>query len=191
MSPSRSSAGIAIPLAIAAVALVAAVAFGAASLGASPSPSPAPSATPAPTPVITAAPSDPASPAPSQDADRAEIRLDSALGHDVVVAITDRNDLLTEARSGTAKDGMSARWGTASVRNLDPNTVEVSWAGYPQDEIVGLLVVPTSDGVLLRIGQSMPYPNTDVMGADRVLVLTFAEAVSADDVAAEFTTADD
>ena len=47
------------------------------------------------------------------------------------------------------------------------------------------------DGVLLRFGQNMPYPNTDAMGADRVLVLTFDQPVAAEDVVAEFTTADD
>jgi len=173
-------------LVVAALALVAFVAACSAADAGGPTASPAPSAppvaTPVPSPIATPSPSIPGLP---------DVELDVADGHDVVVVISDRNDLLTGARSGEGKDGMSVRWGDAIIRNLDANTIEVTWAGYPQDETVGLVVVPTSSGVLLRFGQSMPYPNTDAMGADRVLVLTFAEAVAADEVVAEFTTADD
>jgi hypothetical protein len=175
-------------LAVAALALVATVAAcSTADAGAptgSPVPSTPPVATPAPSPIATPEPTPSIPGVPDVD-------LDVADGHDVVVVISDRNDLLAGARSGEGKDGMSVRWGDAIIRNLDANTIEVTWAGYPQDETIGLLVAATSDGVLLRFGQNMPYPNTDAMGADRVLVLTFAEAVEADEVVAEFTTADD
>jgi hypothetical protein len=171
---------------VAALALVAFVAACSAADAGAPTASPAPStppvATPVPSPIATPSPSIPGLP---------DVELDVADGHDVVVVISDRNDLLAGARSGEGKDGMSVRWGEALVRNLDANTIEVTWAGYPQDETIGLLVAATSEGVLLRFGQNMPYPNTDAMGADRVLVLTFAEAVAADEVVAEFTTADD
>jgi hypothetical protein len=175
-------------MAVAAMALVAFVAACSAADAGAPTASPAPSAppvaTPAPSPVATPAPTPPVLGVP-------DVELDVADGHDLVVVISDRNDLLAGARSGKGKDGMSVRWGDAIVRNLDATTIEVTWAGYPQDETIGLLVVPTRDGVLLRFGQNLPYPNTDAMGADRVLVLTFAEAVAADEVVAEFTTADD
>jgi hypothetical protein len=171
---------------VAALSLVAFVAACSAADAGGPTASPAPStppvATPAPSPIATPSPSIPGVP---------DVELGVADRHDVVVVISDRNDLLAGARSGEGKDGMSVRWGDAIVRNLDANTIEVTWAGYPQDETIGLLVAATSDGVLLRFGQNMPYPNTDAMGADRVLVLAFAEAVSADEVVAEFTTADD
>ena len=173
---------------VAALALVAAVAACSAADAGAPTASPAPSAPPVATPV----PSPIATPAPSPSAPGVpDVDLDVADDHDVVVVISDRNDLLAGARSGKGKDGMSVRWGEAIVRNLDATTVEVTWAGYPQDETVGLVVAPTGDGVLLRFGQNLPYPNTDAMGADRVLVFVFAEAVSADEVVAEFTTADD
>jgi hypothetical protein len=200
--PSRSSsAGVSTPgavLSVAALALAIAYAFAAAgSGGASPAPSAAPSAPVAspdvtPAPVVTPAPSEPAaSPSPTQGLDGWQIPLDVALGHDIVVAISDRGGLLVDGTTGKGADGMSVRWGQAIVENLDPHTISVTWAGYPQDETIGLLVKAQDDGVLLRFGQNMPYPNTDAMGADRVLVLTFDEPIAADDVVAEFTTADD
>ena len=105
--------------------------------------------------------------------------------------VTDRGAGLVGAKSGTAGDGMSVRWADAIVKNVDAKTIEVTWAGYPRDETIGLVVEPKGDGVLLRFGQDAPYPNTDAMGADRVMVFTFAEPVSADEVVVEFTTADD
>ena len=199
MQTPRTSNGRALSLAVAGLALIAVVvaACGTAT-GNEPTPSPLPSA-----PVATPVPSAPATPAPSEDpspvpspsapadGDGYEFPLDTADDHDVVVVISDRNDLLDGARSGQGKDGMSVRWGDAKIRNLDANTIEVTWSAYAKDQTLSLVVIPTSDGVLLRIGQEMPYPNTDAMGADRVVVLDFAEAVSAEQVAAEFTTADD
>jgi hypothetical protein len=114
-----------------------------------------------------------------------------AQGHDVSVVVTDRSGSLVGAASGNAGDGMSVRWGDAIVRNVDPNTIEVTWAGFPRDETVGLVVEARGDGVLLRIGQDAPYPNSDAMGADRVMVFTFADRVAAGQVVVEFTTADD
>ncbi|MEW6224574.1 MAG: hypothetical protein AB1627_08075 [Chloroflexota bacterium] len=172
----------------AALALVAAVAACSTADAGAPTASPAPSAPPVATPV----PSPIATPAPSPSAPGVpDVDLDVADGHDVVVVISDRNELLAGARSGKGKDGMSVRWGEAQVRNLDANTIEVTWSAYAKDQTLSLVVIPTSDGVLLRFGQEMPYPNTDAMGADRVLILEFVEAVSADQVVAEFTTADD
>jgi hypothetical protein len=174
-----------------ALALVAA-ACGAAP-AASPSASPNPTAAPTGTPVVTPVPSDAPAPsdAPSADPGDGAIVLDVADDHDVSVVVTDRGAGLAGARSGTARDGMSVRWGDATVKNLDPKTIEVTWVGFAQDDTIGLVVEPKGDGVLLRFGQDAPYPNTDALGADRVMVFTFAEPVSADQVDVEFTTADD
>ena len=157
-------------------------------------------ATPAPTAVPTGArvvPPPPASPPTPSSTPRpggvgaAPIDLAVALGPDVSVVVTDRSGGLVGAESGKAGDGMSVRWGDAIVKNLDPKTIQVTWAGFPRDETIGLVIEDHGNGVLLRFGQDAPYPNTDAMGADRVMVFTFAEQVSADDVAVEFTTADD
>ena len=43
--------------------------------------------------------------------------------------------------------------------------------------------------VPLAFSQRLPYPNTDAMGADRVLVLDFDHAVDASDISASFSPA--
>lgn len=177
------------------LAIVAAACSGPAAPSATPAPTGTPVVTPAPvvtpSPAVTPSPKPSAAPSPSDGAGDGAIDLDVALGHDVSVVVTDRGAGLVDARSGHAGDGMSVRWGDAIVENLDAHTVQVTWAGYPRDEIVGLVVEPRGDGVLLRFGQAAPYPNSDAMGADRVMVFSFAEPVAADDVVVEFTTADD
>jgi hypothetical protein len=45
-------------------------------------------------------------------------------------------------------------------------------------------------GFEISIGQGMPYPNTDAMGQDRILVVAFEEAVNAADVAIAIHPAD-
>jgi hypothetical protein len=161
----------------------------------SPAPaSPAPSnpATPAPTEQPTEAPASEApSPAPSEGAGDEPVVLDIPGGHVVSVVVTDRGVGLSGAESGKAGDGMSVRWGDAIVENVDPNTVKVTWVGFPQDETVGLVLEPKGDKVVIRFGQNAPYENTDALGADRVMVFAFDAPVSADDVVVEFTTADD
>jgi hypothetical protein len=163
--------------------------------GASPVPaSPAPSgvASPAPTEQPSEAPASEApSPAPSQGPGDEPVVLDVPGGHVISVVVTDRGVGLAGAESGKAGDGMSVRWGDALVENLDPTTIKVTWVGFPQDETVGLTLDPKGDGMLLRFGQNAPYPNTDALGADRVMVFTFAQPISANDVDVEFTTADD
>jgi hypothetical protein len=86
---------------------------------------------------------------------------------------------------------MSVRWGDSIVENLDAKTIKVTWVAYPREETIGLVLEPMGDKVVLRFGQNAPYPNTDALGADRVMVFSFAQPVSADDVVVEFTTADD
>ena len=183
---------LAAPIAVLALTIVVA-ACGASA--ASPAPAtPVPTAAPTGTPVVTPTPASTPKPSasPSQGGVGDEpIDLDVALGHDVAVVVTDRSGHLVGAQSGEGADGMSVRWGDAIVKNLDPNTIQVTWVGLPQDEIVGLVVELHDDGLLLRFGQAAPYPNSDAMGADRVMVFDFDMPVSADIVAVEFTTADD
>lgn len=189
----RFSIPFAAPVAALALAAVVAACSGSVSAPSSPA-SPAPSQAPTHVPVVTPSPTASSAPTPApSDSPRAQapVKLDVFLGHDVSVVVTDRGAGLVTARSGKAGDGMSVRWGTANVRNLDAKTIEVTWAGYPRDETVGLVILPDGDGVKLRFGQAAPYPNTDAMGADRVMVFAFADAIAAADVAVEFTTTDD
>jgi len=177
----------------AALALAVVVAACGSTPAASPAASPAPTAAPTGTPVVTPAPTDAPAPsdAPTATPGLGDVDLDVADGHDVSVVVTDRGAGLVGAESGKGRDGMSVRWGDSIVKNLDPKTIEVTWVGFARDATIGLVVEPRGDGVLLRFGQDAPYPNTDALGADRVMVFTFAEPVSADQVVVEFTTADD
>ena len=80
---------------------------------------------------------------------------------------------------------MSTRWNTAIVDQVDPKTIRVTWVGFPGEEHVVLTI--TDDGApVLVFDQMAPYANTDALGADRVLVLTFDNAVNADDVEVAF-----
>jgi hypothetical protein len=189
-------AGSAIALALA-VVVAACGAAGAADPSASPSPTPVvvpsadPSPTPVPTPVITPKPDKPVVTPGPDGVDGAHFPLDVPNG-DVTLDIADPDGYLVDATSGTAKDGMSVRWGTAQVRNLDDRTIEVTWVGLPGDEAVTLVVRPAAgDGLTLRFGQDAPPADSDAMGADRVVVLTFANPISAERIVTDFTTADD
>ena len=147
-----------------------------------------PTGVPQPTPVAT--PLVPSTPQPD-GVDGIVIPLDVFLAHDVKLAISDPEGLLEQAASGQAADGMSVRWGDAIVEHAGPRTIEVTWTGIPRDEVVTLVARSDGDRVLLRFGQEAPPPNSDAMGADRVVVLTFAEPVDAGHVVTEFTTVDD
>ena len=121
--------------------------------------------------------------APTQGHD--EIDLDTAGGHDVRVIVTDDSGDVVGGRSGRAGDGMSIRWGDVDIVNVDADTIRLTWAGFPRDEVVQLAVSSDGDQVSVLIVQDAPYPNTDAMGADRVLILDFDREVDADDVVAE------
>ena len=166
---------------------------------AQPSATPAPVATPAgapdptpfPTPAATDAPSVPVNTPGPDGVDGAVLPLDVFLDHVVTLQFSDPDGLITGAASGSAKDGMSVQWGGAAVRNIDPRTVEITWVGLSGDEAITLVAKPQGNGVLLRFGQQAPPAYSDAMGADRVAVLTFANAVDAADIVTDFTTADD
>jgi hypothetical protein len=176
MTRSRISAGTRIPMAVATLALVAAVAAcsgaGAAPPTVTPGPTAPPAASPVPTPV----------PVPSAPVGPVRVDLDTAAGDDIVVVIDDTSGTLVKAVSGTGGTGMSAGWGKAKVENIDARTIRVTFAGFARDEDVQLKVSKGSSGLVLEFAQSLPYPNSDGVGADRVLVLEFDGPVSADGV---------
>ena len=213
---SRSGPRLAVPnLLIAVAALVALVAIAGCSLGvAAPRPSGSSSTPPSvvtpEAPLPTAVPNGPTGVPPSGvpqpsappsrlvpatpgtgGVDGMVLPLDVFLPDDVQLAISDRDGLIEQAASGQAGDGMSVAWGQAIVRNAGPRTLEVTWTGIPRDELVTLVAQSDGDRVLLRFGQEAPPENSDAMGADRVVVLTFVDPIDAGHVVTEFTTVDD
>jgi hypothetical protein len=194
MSTDISRRTVAVVASGALVLAVAAVAVGAGSVGSNPAPSPSPStpvASPSPQPVVTPGPvatpepvNGPASPALPMPV---RVPLDIVDDHDVVAVIDDRTGWITSARSGKARDGMSVRWFDIAVRNLDETTIEVTWVGLPLDDEVGVFLGGESDGVTLHFTQKAPPVDSDAIGFDRVLVLSFDHPVDAATVQATFT----
>lgn len=142
-------------------------------------PSPSPSAPAGPSNLPTASPTSVPSSGP------VAIKLQNATNHDVSLKIQNPDAVLTDARSGKPGDGMSVRWHDSLVVNLDDDTIEVTFVGLPQDEIVDLVVTSSGDGIHLTLVQTGPMPLSDAMGEDRVLVLSFADPVAAHDVSVE------
>lgn len=189
MPPTRASASRVVAAGLAAVvlvAIVAAVAFGA---GRQPASSPAPTASPTSTPAPTA----PTTPIPVTPAPTAApigvppvVVLDTIDDQDPRVAIDDQTGRLIAARSGHAGDGMSVRWNNAEVDQVDPTTIQVTWVGFAGDEFVGLTIDANGGAPVLVFDQKAPYANTDALGTDRVLILTFDGPVAAADVEVAF-----
>ncbi len=174
-SSSRNIAGPAIALSVALLAVVGIMASGVLGRGVDPSPSTPPGS---PTPVPTA------SPKPSESPTTGDLKvvLDVATDHDVSVLVTDKTGKLTDAKSGRAGDGMSVRWGDWKVENLDDSTIRLTWVGLPRDEALTLSITETGGTYELGLVQAAPPADSDAIGFDRVLVLSFDEPVSADDV---------
>jgi hypothetical protein len=150
--------------------------------------------TPAPEPTPIVVPSDSAPtpiPTPSDTPDgRFVVDLDVSDRHDVSVVVDDRSGRIVGVTSGRAGDGMSVRWSDIDIVNLDARTLRVTFVGYPQDEVIDLdFAVAAGDGFNLTISQKLPLPNTDALGADRVVVLEFDQDVAAEDVYASFAAA--
>jgi hypothetical protein len=176
--------------------LVAIVAIAACGTGAaSPDPTspstPAPSVTPSADPTVAPTPASTPTPAPSAPADGTfTFDLDVADAHAVSAVLTDGSDRITAATSGKAGDGMSVRWSDIEIVNVDRDTLRITFVGYPQDEVIGLdFDVAAGDGFNLLVTQKLPLPNTDALGADRVVVLDFHGDVDASDVYAAFVAA--
>jgi len=175
---SRAAAGFVIAGAL--VVVLFATAGVAANNGPEPYPTLAPFVTPTPAPVPTATP--PATQVPGGFI----VDLDTADANDVSVVIDDATGSIVGARSGRAADGMSVRWNDIVVENVDEDTLRLTWSGWPIDEVITVAVAADGDGYALTFSQKMPYENTDAMGADRVLIIDVATAVSAADVSARF-----
>ena len=189
MPSTRASAGRIVAAAVAAVVLVAIV--GAVAFAASRQPANIP--TPTASPTTTAAPTSPATPVPATPAPTAVsvgvppvVVLDTIDDQDPRLSIDDQTGRLVAARSGHAGDGMSVAWNTAKVDQIDPTTVQVTWAGFPGEELAILTIDADGANPVLVFDQKVPYADTDALGADRVLVLTFDGPVAAADVEVAF-----
>jgi len=141
-----------------------------------------PSVTPSPTPAPTQTPLPSVSPSPPPAAGPLVVDLDTPSGHDVDVTFDDETGAIIRARSGVPGDGMSVRWSVVKVDQIDSRTLRLTWVGFPRDEHVGVSVELTDSGYRLVISQGQPYPNTDGLGEDRVLIVEFDGATSADAV---------
>lgn len=193
MPATERTARRAVAAGIAAVVLVAVV--GAVALGATrqPSNTPAPSHSPKPTPVPTVpatpvpATPVPATPAPSDPVGVPPVVvLDTIEPNDPVVAIDDQSGTLVDVHAEPAGDGMSVRWNDSVVEQVGPTSIRVTWVGFPGEEQVVLTISAAGGAPVLVFDQMAPYANTDALGADRVLVLTFDSAVDADEVEVAF-----
>jgi hypothetical protein len=192
MNASKSSRGQTLPsvaVALGAIALVG-VAFGIlvsrpaapASGGALPSATPSVSA-PAPSKAPeTPKPSVPASPTAEPSPVPSSIPLASASGHDVRLSIEDPSNLLRGVGSGDPGDGMSVRWHDSIVEQLAANQVRITWVAFPDDTRPELGVLHLDGQLSVAIVQRGPVPNTDALGEDRVVVLTFDRAVNANTI---------
>jgi hypothetical protein len=120
-----------------------------------------------------------------------QVDLDVAPPDDVQVVVTDTSGLVTGAASGRAGDGMSVRWNSVQVENVDANTLRVTWVGLPGDDEVRLTASGSAGDLRLQIVQHSPPPNSDATGHDRVLLLDFSGDVRAGDVKATIRSGSD
>ena len=184
-SPFRRIAAIVGGLALSVVVVFAADA----AYGHRPTPA-APVPTPTSAPVVTPTPA-PAGPTavPSQPSTGGDIAvpLKNLTGDDVSVAIDDTTGMLDVASSGDPGDGMSVRWFHVKVENIDADTLRVVWVGLPRDEVIGLTITEEAGAIHLAFRQDAPPANSDALGFDRVLELSFDAPVRADDVTTTVT----
>jgi hypothetical protein len=163
------------------VALAASAAFRPAA-----SPSPEPSTPPIVTPTTppSEAPSEEPTPKPTEaPADGPTVvALETLTGDDVSVEIDDQTGRVVSAESGTPGDGMSVRWFDVKVENIDADTLHIVWVGLPRDEVVRLGVSTVEGKMRLRFVQEAPPANSDALGFDRILEVSFAEPVRSEDV---------
>ena len=191
MNTRPSSRGQTVPQVAVALGAIALVGVAFAALVSSPSGAAAPSASPSSPPiVVTPRPSAPATPAPSAPVEPSPsgvpaIELDSSSGHDVRADVIDQVGWLVRAESGTPGDGMSVRWHDAIVEQVGANAVRITWSALPLDDHIGIGIHDLDGPRTVVIVQSGPPANSDAMGEDRVVVLTFDRAVKASDLVVE------
>ena len=139
-------------------------------------------ATPEPKPVATPEP-EPVAPEPTDGGDDAmpiRVDLETADDSDVYVDIVDRYGLLESAKSGHPGEGVSVEPYTLAIENLDARTLKLTWGDFAIDNALELHFF--QDGRVFVMVQPEPTGDTDAIGNDRELILTFEEPISADDI---------
>jgi len=145
------------------------------------SPSPTNSAPPASTPPTSSSPqataSQAQSPVPSAGG-RFHVELANSAGKALMINVHDESGRLLAASSGTPGDGASVPQNTIVVANEGPATLSLTWAGPPCAD-ADLLVIDATGASMILV---QPECAGDAIAFDRVLILTFAEPVSAANV---------
>jgi hypothetical protein len=149
---------------------------------ASPTATPAP--TSAPSSVPTSAPSaDPTdAEEPGHDAMPLTVNLINETNDHVYVDIADNSGLLVDAVSGTPRDGASVEPYKLKVETIDARTLRLTWSDYAIPNGLALYIDESARRFILV--QPEPKGDVDAMVHDRVLILTFSESISADDIEA-------
>ena len=178
-SPFRTLAAFVGGLALALVVVFAADAAYGRRPAASPDPSSPPVSPPTQTPIEPTPSVEPSEPPTTGDI---AVPLKNLTDDDVSVVIDDETRKLDAAASGNPGDGMSVRWFDVKVENTDADTLRVVWVGLPRDEIVRLTIAEVDGAVRLSFVQDAPPANSDALGFDRVLELSFDEPVRSEDV---------
>ena len=142
-----------------------------------PTPDPTPELTPAPTPEPTPVETD-----GGTDAMPIKVDLDNATGADVYVDIVDNSGTVVGAVSGTPGDGVSVEVYTLKIENIDERTLRLTWIDYPIDNALTLYI--NGDASRFVLIQPEPTAETDAIGFDRELILTFDHDISAADIEA-------
>jgi hypothetical protein len=179
---------------VAALALVSVLAVASGVLGRVAPAAPAPSAKPTPTapasPTPSSKPSSAPSAAPSAPSAPAgvfSVDLKNETDHDVKLEIKDASGSVVGASSGTPGDGMTVRWFDSKVENVDADTLRIIFVGLPRDEVVRLAVSEKAGKLHFDFVQDAPPAQSDAVGFDRILVIDFDHAVSADATVVTFT----
>ena len=119
---------------------------------------------------------------PGRDAIPLTVDLVNETGDKVHVDIADRSGLLVDAVSGTPGGGASVEPYKLRIENIDSRTLRLTWSDYAIPNTLALYIDETAGRFLLV--QPEPTSGVDTMVHDRVLILTFSEPISADDVEA-------
>jgi hypothetical protein len=143
-----------------------------------PSPSATPSPTAKPTAALTSAPPE----APGRDAIPLTVDLANETNDEVSVDIADNSGLLVDARSGIPAGGVSVDSYVLKVENVDARTLRLTWSDYAIPNALALYIDESARRFMLV--QPEPRGDVDAMAHNRVLILTFSEPISADNIEA-------
>ncbi len=147
-----------------------------------PEPSDEPTAEPTAKPEPTDEPEPTAKPEPTDGVDAMPITVDleTLTPHDVTIDIVDDTFSVVDAVSGTPSASASVEPYTLKVENIDPRTLRLTWVDRPGDNRLALYI----DREASRFLMVQPEHDTqgDTVVHDRVLILTFRDAIDADDI---------